>query len=204
MAVVSPEYRLAPEHPYPAWYDDCEAAASWLAKHAHAEFGTDRLLIGGESAGATLSAATLLRVRDHDGGMEHFHGANLAYGPYDQGMTPSQRLAGNRMPLMTIDQIEGIYKLIFPGWSREERRSPEVSPLYADLAGLCPALFTVGTLDPFLDDSVFMASRWELAGNETELAVYPEAPHGIDNFPTKMGQLAKDRIVGFVADHAKV
>ena len=55
----------------------------------------------------------------------------------------------------------------------ENLRDPDVSPLYADLHDLCPALFTVGTGDTLLDDSVFMAARWELAGNPTELAVYP-------------------------------
>ena len=53
LVVVSVEYRLAPEHPFPAGPDDCEAAARWLVDHAEAEFGTQRLLIGGESAGAT-------------------------------------------------------------------------------------------------------------------------------------------------------
>ena len=63
-ASVSVEYRLAPEHPYPAGPNDCETAAMWLATHASAEFGTSVLTIGGESAGATLAAATLLRLRD--------------------------------------------------------------------------------------------------------------------------------------------
>ena len=64
LACVSVEYRLAPEHPYPAPPDDCESAALWLAENARAEFGSDVLAIGGESAGATLSAVTLLRMRD--------------------------------------------------------------------------------------------------------------------------------------------
>lgn len=63
MAVVSVDYRLAPEDPYPAAPDDCEAAALWLVEHAEREFGTRRLLIGGESAGAHLSVVTLLRLR---------------------------------------------------------------------------------------------------------------------------------------------
>src|ERR1700681_828983 len=64
MACASVEYRLAPEHPYPAAWDDCESAAVWLMKNAKSEFGTDVLAIGGESAGGTLAAATLLRMRD--------------------------------------------------------------------------------------------------------------------------------------------
>ena len=64
LACVSVEYRLAPEHPYPAGPDDCEAAALWLAKNAKSEFGSDLLTIGGESAGGHLSVVTLLRLRD--------------------------------------------------------------------------------------------------------------------------------------------
>ena len=64
LAAVSVEYRLAPENPYPAAPDDCEAAALWLTQNAKAEFGTEFLTIGGESAGAHLAAVTLLRLRD--------------------------------------------------------------------------------------------------------------------------------------------
>jgi acetyl esterase/lipase len=203
VVVVSPEYRLAPEHPYPAAYEDCEAVAAWLVDHAEAEFGTARLLIGGESAGATLAATTLLRIRDAGAGIERFRGANLAYGAYDLGMTPSQRLADEEMPLLTAKMLDATYRMFLPGLGPEERRSPDISPLYAQLDGLCSALFTIGTRDPLLDDSVFVAARWELAGNDAALAVYPEAPYGIPGTPTKMGQLAKDRIFGFIAEHAR-
>jgi len=68
-----------------------------------------------------------------------------------------------------------------------------VSPLYAGLSGLVPALFTVGMLDPLLDDSLFMAARWEAAGNAAELAVYPESEHGFTGFPTGMARAARAR-----------
>jgi acetyl esterase/lipase len=91
LAVASVDYRLAPEHPFPAGPDDCEAAACWLVEHAQREFGTSRLLIGGESAGGHLSALTLLRMRDRHGAADAFCGANLVFGAFDLGMTPSQR-----------------------------------------------------------------------------------------------------------------
>jgi acetyl esterase/lipase len=94
VAIVSVDYRLAPEHPYPAGPDDCEAAACWLLEHAVDEFGSDRLLIGGESAGAHLAAVTLLRMRDKHQAADRFLGANLVFGAYDLSRTPSQRGVG--------------------------------------------------------------------------------------------------------------
>ena len=74
-AVVAVEYRLAPEHTYPAGLDDCEAAAVWVVQNANKEFGTDVLTIGGESAGGHLTAVTILRMRDRHG-YTGFRGAN--------------------------------------------------------------------------------------------------------------------------------
>ena len=200
VAVVSPEYRLAPEHPFPAGNEDCEAVARWLIDHAPAEFGSGRLLVGGESAGGHLAVDTLLRLRSGNGTIAPFEGANLVYGVYDLGLTPSQRLGGDDVVgTLTTKRIEAMYERYLPGLSAEERRAPEISPLYADLRDLCPALFTVGTQDPFLDDSVFLAARWELAGNHAELAVYPQGPHGVSNAPTELGRIAKERILRFVA-----
>lgn len=89
VAVVSVDYRLAPEHPWPAAPDDCEAAALWLVDHAAARFGTSRLTIGGSSAGATLAMTTLLRLRDR-GVADGFSGAALQFGTYDlSAQTPA-------------------------------------------------------------------------------------------------------------------
>lgn len=182
LTVVSVEYRLAPEHPYPAGPDDCEAAAAWLVKHARSEFGADVLTVGGESAGGHLSAVTVLRMRDRYG-YTGFRGANLVYGAFDLSMTPSQRAFGNRrLVLRTID-MQQFYNAFLPGIA--ERRDPDISPLYADLKGLCPALFTVGTQDALLDDTLFMHARWIAAGNEAELEIYPGGAHGFTLFPNR-------------------
>jgi acetyl esterase len=183
LAFVSVDYRLAPEHPYPAGPDDCEAAALWLLEHAEREFGSARLLIGGESAGAHLAACTLLRVRDRDA-VNRFCGANLVFGIYDLGRTPSQRGVPERPDIITTEMIEYFAELFTPDMSAEDRHDPGVSPLYADLHDLPPALFTVGADDHLVDDTLFMAARWQLAGNDAELLVYPEGPHGCIGMPS--------------------
>jgi acetyl esterase/lipase len=182
LTAISVEYRLAPENPYPAGPDDCEAAALWVNANI-GDFGGGALTIGGESAGAHLSAMTILRLRDKHG-LTPFRAANLVFGVFDLGMTPSARAFGDeRLVLRTIDIVK-FSEAFLPGKTEVEKRSPELSPLYADLRGLCPALFTIGTRDALLDDSLFMHSRWVAAGNRGELDIYPGGAHGFIAFPT--------------------
>jgi acetyl esterase/lipase len=174
VAVLSVHYRLAPEHPYPAAPDDCEAAALWLLDHSSDIYGTDQLLIGGESAGAHLSAVTLLRLRQRLGHCP-FAGANFNFGLFDMSLTPSARAFGDeRLFLRTIDMVQ-FRDAFLPG--ERNLLDPDISPLYGVLQNLCPALFTIGTRDALLDDSLFMHARWLAAGNTGQLAVYPGAPH---------------------------
>lgn len=197
LAVVSVGYRLTPEHPYPAAPDDCEAAALWLIENAQREFGTSRLVIGGESAGAHLSAVTLLRLRDRHR-LAPFSAAYLTYGAYDLNLTPSVRNWGERN-LVLSSPIARQYVDWFAAPQR--RNDPDVSPLLANLAGMPPALFSVGTLDPLLDDTLFMSSRWSAAGNAAELAVYPGGIHAFNFFnmmPNPLGDAANERIVEFL------
>ena len=198
VAVVSVDYRLAPEHPCPAALDDCEAAATWLLANASREFGSERLLIGGESAGGHLAAATLLRVRDRHRAASRFVGANLVFGAYDLGRLPSQRGVGARADILTAEDLEFFLDLFTPGLDPEARRDPAISPLYADLSALPPALFTVGTADHLLDDTLLLAARWSVAGNPTELLVYPGAPHGCMGLPS-VGAHWFPRVLDFVA-----
>lgn len=196
VAVMSVGYRLAPEHPYPAAPDDCEAAALWLVEHARRELGSERLVIGGESAGAHLAVVTLLRMRERHGAVP-FRAANLVYGCYDLTLTPSARRWGERNLVLSTPILEYFldHFVADPGL----RAHPDVSPLFADLSGMPPALLSVGTLDPLLDDSLFMALRWEAAGNRAELAVHPGGVHGFDAFPTALARRARARCTHFVA-----
>jgi acetyl esterase len=196
MACASVEYRLAPENPYPAAWDDCESAALWLVKNAKSEFGTDALTIGGESAGATLSASTLLRLRDRHG-YTGFRAANLSYGNFDSSMTPSQRLTPEKGLLIGKASIRKFCEAYLP--KNVDPRDPDVSALYANLAKMPPAIFTVGSIDPLLDDSLFLYARWIAAGNEAELAVYPGAPHAFNLAPMPLSAGANARIDAFLA-----
>ncbi|MFN3233387.1 MAG: alpha/beta hydrolase [Alphaproteobacteria bacterium] len=185
LAVVSVDYRLAPENPFPAAPDDCEAAAAWLVGNARAEFGTDWLAIGGESAGGHLAALTLLRMRDrHD--YTGFKAANLVFGVFDVSRTPSVRNWGSRYLVLNTYAMSWFCDCFVP--DEGMRQNPEVSPLYADLSHMPHALFSVGTQDLLLDDTLMMQARWTAAGNTSQLEVYPGAPHGFPAFGGPMGK----------------
>ena len=185
VAVVSVDYRLAPEHPFPAGPDDGIAVTRWLLDNGGAEFGSERLLIGGESAGGYMAAAVLLRIRDELGAIDRVAGANLAYGLHDWGRSPSQRgLRAHEGPdMLNPEGIEFFGDCYLPGRSEEARRDPAVSPAYAALRGLPPALFSVGTCDHLLDDTLMLASRWAAVNGNAELFVAPDLPHEFPGFP---------------------
>jgi acetyl esterase len=195
LTVVSVDYRLAPEHPHPAGLDDCHAVARMLVRESGPRFGTDRLLIGGESSGANLAVGVLLRLRDEGMGAA-FTAANLLYGPYDLSLTPSAR-RHTAPGLLTTEALRFYAAAYVP--DQAQRRSPTVSPLYADLAGLPPTLLTVGTSDPVLDDSLFLHARLLAAGVPSTLHVAPGAGHGFDTQPVPPAAEATTRILAFLA-----
>jgi len=195
-ACISVEYGLAPEQPYPAAPDDCEAAALWLLREGKERFGTTLFTIGGESAGAHLSVVTLLRLRDRHG-IRPFAGANLFAGCYDLSLTPSAaRWGSEKLILNTCDIQTFADNFLSPD---VDRRNPDVSPLHADLEGMPPALFSVGTRDPLVDDTLFMQARWMAAGSTAELAVWPGGCHVFPRFESALSERALARIDAFMS-----
>ena len=195
LTAVSVEYRLAPEYPYPAAPEDCEAAALWFLDR----YG-GRLAIGGESAGAHLAVVTLLRLRDrHNVSPRTFAAANLVFGAFDLTGTPSRRLWGERELILSSPLMAWFADNFLPGMPDGERQEPDVSPLFADLRDMPPALFSCGTMDPLLDDSLFMAARWNAAGNEARISLWQEAPHAFTAFPLEIARRSRAEQATFLA-----
>jgi acetyl esterase len=179
--VVSLHYALAPEHPYPAGLEDCVDAARWLATHGR-DVGIDpeRLLIGGDSAGANLGAATVLKLRD-EGTPGAFRAALLLYGRFAEGTTPSLDAWGERDLILSRRLMEWFRALYVPDGVRPG--DPYYAPLGAELVGFPPAALVVGTLDPLLSDSELFAQALENAGVPAELHVVEDGIHAFAQMP---------------------
>ncbi|MEV6825132.1 alpha/beta hydrolase [Amycolatopsis sp. NPDC051102] len=187
VVVASVDYRLAPEHPWPAAPDDCETAALWLVEHAQRRFGTAKLAVGGFSAGATLAMTTLLRLRDR--GVSACTGAVLQCGTYDlSARTPAGRLIADEY---FLDAYAG---------TAPDRTDPDLSPIYADLSDLPPILMVVGENDILLHDNLAMAARLSASGADVDVRVYPDSPHGFTGHPTPMAQAALEDIHTWLGD----
>jgi acetyl esterase/lipase len=181
MAVVSVEYRLAPETPHPGPVEDCYAGLTWMADHA-AELGIDpaRIIVGGASAGGGLSAAVALLARDRiaQNGSGPVLAGQLLLCPMldDRNDTPSARQ-------MTAGPWNRAANAL--GWTAllgEAQGGPDVSPYAAparatDLSGLPPAFIDVGSAETFRDEAVAYASRLWQAGGSAELHVWPGGFH---------------------------
>ena len=184
--VASVDYRLAPEHRFPAAPDDCLAATRWAAENA-AELGVDaaRVAVAGDSSGATLAAVTALRVRDEGG--PRLAGQLLVYPSADLGLPPTPSLAefGEGFGLGAGDLRWFWGKYLAPG----DERHPHASPMRApDLHGLPPALVVTAECDPLRDDGERFAARLQEAGVPTTVTRYGGMAHG---FFTLAGLLAK-------------
>jgi len=179
-AVVSVEYRLAPEAPHPAPVEDCYAGLVWTAEHAdELNIDPDRIVIAGASAGGGLAAAVTLLARDR-GGPVLFGQMLLCPMLDDRNDTPSAvQMAG----LGVWTQADNTF-----GWDAllgAARGTDDVSPYAAparvtDLSGLPPAFIDVGSAETFRDEDVTYASRIWQAGGRAELHVWPGGFHGFD------------------------
>ncbi|MFJ8025459.1 alpha/beta hydrolase [Streptomyces sp. NPDC096311] len=178
--VVSVDYRLAPEHPYPAPLLDCYAGMEWTVEHAdRLGIDTGHILVAGSSAGAGLAAALTLFARDREGPRL---GLQLLIYPMldDRQSTPSSRREGaavwgrpaNALGWRAYLGPLGAEGADVPGYAAPARAQ--------DLTGLPPACVVVGGADLFRDESVAYAARLLAAGVETELHVYPGVPHGFE------------------------
>jgi acetyl esterase len=194
MSVVSVDYRLAPEHPFPAGLDDAERAAHWLLRKGRTEFGTTRFIIGGDSAGANLALGALLRLRE-SGDHRGFAAASFLYGWFDATLTPSASVH-NRQAVLTREMLEWYVAQYLP--AHVDRADPAVSPLRAQLHDLPRTLLTIGTHDALLDDSLFLGSRLKAAGVPTHLHIAPGADHAFDMAPIEPARQAKRRIREFL------
>ena len=105
------------------------------------------------------------------------------------------RAFGDQPLILNTSSIDWFVELFAQG---HDLKDPDLSPIWADLAGLPPALFTVGGLDPMLDDTLFMAARWKAAGNRASLDVWPGGIHAFDLFDNDYGWAARSRMHRFL------
>jgi acetyl esterase/lipase len=176
---VAVEYRLAPEHPYPAPLEDCYTGLSWTVANA-GRLGVDpaRVVVAGSSAGAGLAAALALLARDR-GGPPLTHQILIYPMLDDRQTTPSSRMNGTAVWGRAANAL-GWRAYLGPEAGGADVPGYAAPARAADLAGLPPAFVAVGTADLFRDESIAYASRLLEAGVPTELHVYPGAPHGFE------------------------
>lgn len=198
LAVVSVEYRLAPETPHPGPVEDCYAGLAWTAKNA-AELGIDpaRIIVGGGSAGGGLSAATALLARDRGG-------------PALAGQLLMCPMLDDRNDTPSAVQMEGrgiwdrgVNEIAWTAVLGDARGGPDVSPYAAparasDLSDLPPAYIDVGSAETFRDEAVAYASRIWQAGGDAELHVWPGGYHAFAGFAPEAA-LSKDATAAPVA-----
>ena len=196
-AVVSVDYRLAPEHPYPAGLEDCYAALGAVAEQA-GELGIDgeRLAVGGGSTGAALAAAVALLARERGGPVLCLQ--LLVLPVLDDALdTPSVR-AGTDAPMLDSAGLAAMWRLYLgPNATRTDAHA--VPARATDLAGLPQAYVMVAGMDPARDGGIGYARRLMEAGVEVELHVVPGVPHAFDVLPLAVAERAREEYVSAVA-----
>jgi acetyl esterase/lipase len=178
---VSVEYRLAPEHPYPAPLDDCEIGLRFICDHAgELQIDPTRIGIGGRSAGGGLAAGVALRLRGHTDIPLRF--LYLEYPMLDDRCrTPSSQLVG--LPMWSrASNTFGWRSYLGDRYDTDDVPVDAAPARATDLRGLPPTFINVGTVDCLRDESIDFAARLCQADVPTELHVYAGAVHGFDLF----------------------
>ena len=197
MRVLLPDYRLAPEHPFPAGIDDCFAVYRWLAEHGYAE---RPFALAGDSAGGNLSLVTLMRARD---ALLPLPDCAVLLSPATDLTVsgPSQRYNAKADPIFSPAAVELLPDVYCPG---QDRGNPRLSPLFGNWNGLPPLLFHAGSTEMLLDDSVRAYDRAVQAGVEAEIEVWVGLPHVFHVFSLMPESRSGVRAVaGFIARHGE-
>jgi acetyl esterase/lipase len=195
--VLAIDYRLAPEHPFPAAVEDAVAAYRWLLST-----GVDpaQIIIGGDSAGGGLTVAALVELKEAG---EPLPAAAVCISPWtDMALTGESLVSkAEADPMITID---GITRVRDAYVGQADPRAPLASPIYADLSGLPPTLIQVGETEVLLDDSTRLAERAKAAGVDVTLEIWPEMIHVWHFFAEMLpeGQQAIERIGEWVRERA--
>ncbi len=163
--VVSVDYRLAPEHVYPAAVEDCCAATAWVAVHMDELNGNGRLAVGGESAGGNLAAVVCQWARDNGGPAIHYQ--MLLYPVTDCDFERGSYRENGQGYLLELETMRWFWDHYCPEPS--QRQQPQASPLRAgNLAGLPPALVITAEFDPLRDEGEAYAAALHAAGTPAE------------------------------------
>jgi acetyl esterase len=161
--VIAVDYRLAPEHPFPAAVDDAYAATRYVAEHA-GEFGVDasRIAVGGDSAGGNLATVVALMARERGGPALRFQLLIYPGTDWTDDSSPSRQNYG-KDHFLTAEMMDWFTALYLP--RAEDRRSPYASPIFAeDLRGLPPAMIITAECDPIRDQGEAYARKLQAAG----------------------------------------